>query len=221
MPLSTRRSRGLLRDYEPSYGPSFEALLEPGLNWNLQIRFPGSSSSPAAVAANNSIRWNVLSQREQNITKIIGRLKYSNQILLYPWKHRYIISMETQSRVQSHIYSFSTSWCDSKLKLQEEKECRLPLAKPYDEYCKAEIMKTLWGWRYYLTSTLVLVLDEAIISKVLPEANIRAAARVVNTHFSSPGRHGGGAGLGWTNGSVNLWPASLPRDRISYPPVTL
>ena len=26
---------------------------------------------------------------------------------------------------------------DSKLKLQEEKECRLPLAKPYDEYCKA------------------------------------------------------------------------------------
>ena len=71
-----------------------------------------------------------------------------------------------------------------------------------------EIMKTLRGWRYSLTSALalvlVLVLDEAIKSKVLPGANIRAAARVVNTHFSSPGRHGGGAGLGWTNGSVNL-----------------
>ena len=58
--------------------------------------------------------------------------------------------------------------------------------------------------------------DEAIISKALPGANIRAAARIVNTHFSSPGGHGGGAGLGWTNDSVNLWPASLPRDRISY-----
>ena len=69
-----------------------------------------------------------------------------------------------------------------------------------------EIMKTLRGWRYSLTSALalVLVLDEAIISKVLPGANIRAAARIVNTHFSSPGRHGGGAGLGCTNGSVNL-----------------
>ena len=67
-----------------------------------------------------------------------------------------------------------------------------------------EIMKTLRGWRYSLSSALVLVLDEAIKSKVLPGANIRAAARIVNTHFSSPGRHGGGAGLGWTNGSVNL-----------------
>ena len=123
-----------------------------------------SSRSGEPVAANNSIRWNVLSQREQNITKIIGRLKYSNQILLYPWKHRYIISMETpQSRVQSNVAIFIAFLLagDSKLKLQEEKECRLPWAKPHDEYCKA------WRGDYediermalqsHLSSALVLV----------------------------------------------------------------
>ena len=69
-----------------------------------------------------------------------------------------------------------------------------------------EIMKTLRGWRYSLTSAQPWCwwLDEAIKSKVVPGANIRAAARIENTHFSSPGRHRGGAGLGWTNGSVNL-----------------
>ena len=123
-----------------------------------------SSRSGEPVAANNSIRWNVLSQREQNITKIIGRLKYSNQILLYPWKHRYIISLETpQSRVQSNVAIFIAFLLagDSKLKLQEEKECRLPWAKPHDEYCKA------WSGDYediermalqsHLSSALVLV----------------------------------------------------------------
>ena len=77
-----------------------------------------------------------------------------------------------------------------------------------------EIMKTLRGWRYSLTSALVLVLDEAIKSKVLPGANIRAAARIVNTHFSSPGRHG--AGPGWAGPMV-----VLTCDQLRYPETAL
>ena len=183
-----------------------------------------SSRSGEPVAANNSIRWNVLSQREQNITKIIGRLKYSNQILLYPWKHRYIISMETpQSRVQSNVAIFIAFLLagDSKLKLQEERECRLPWAKPYDEYCKA------WRGDYEDIERMALQSHlspgaggwmKPLNPKCCPGPTL-GPQLALRTHIFHP-LADTGAGPGWAGpmvSSVNLWPASLPRDRVSHP----